>query len=55
MPRPFNFSAGPATLPFEVLEQAGDAAGSDYIRRTAAETFVRRSDFGGTIPGQQAP
>jgi hypothetical protein len=36
-------------------KQAGDAAGSDYIRRTAAETFVHRSDFGGTIPGQQAP
>jgi hypothetical protein len=34
-------------------KQAGDAAGSNYIRRTAAETFVRRSDFGGTIPGQQ--
>ncbi len=36
-------------------KQAGDAAGSDYIRRTAAETFVHRSDFGGTIPGQQSP
>lgn len=36
-------------------KQAGDAAGSDYIRRTAAETFVRRSDFGGPIPGQQSP
>ena len=37
------------------VKQAGDAAGSDYIRRTAAETFARRSDFGGTIPGQQSP
>lgn len=27
-------------------QAAGDTAGSDYIRRTAAETFVRRSDFG---------
>ena len=35
-------------------KQAGDTAGSDYIRRTAVETFVRRSDFGGTIPGQQS-
>jgi hypothetical protein len=36
------------------IKQAGDAAGSDYIRRTAAETFARHSDFGGTIPGQQS-
>ena len=25
---------------------AGDTAGSDYIRRTGAESFVRRADFG---------
>ncbi|HWA09972.1 MAG TPA: hypothetical protein VG838_11025 [Opitutaceae bacterium] len=27
-------------------QTAGDSAGSDYIRKTAAESFMRRADFG---------